>query len=310
MSLDVLALLLAALTLAIGVWGFREWGVGTLERRELASRGTLEEELERRRRSPMARLDAMLRTAEFGVKLERRLRTAGLEMKVSTFVLFVGIASVVSVVFLWRALAPVFGIVAIFAVVAGIFGYLKRQEERRKEAFTAQLPELARVLSNATQAGLALPTAIDMAAEELDDPAGAELRYTARSIQLGQPFEEAITDLRERMPSREIGVLISTLLVSSRSGGALVSSLRNISNTLESRKETRREIKTILGESTSTAYAMLGMGVGSYFLINTLMPGAISTMAQSTAGLVIILVTMALFTIGFIAVLRMTKLDF
>ncbi|MDA2811138.1 type II secretion system F family protein [Nocardiopsis sp. RSe5-2] len=309
MSLDVLALLLAALTLLIGVWGFREWGVGTMERRDLASRG-MEGELDRRHRSPLARMDRMLRNADFGVKLERRLRTAGLEMKLSTFVMITVVASIVAVVFLWNALAPIFGIVAIFGVVAGIFGYLKRQEERRKEAFTAQLPELARVLSNATQAGLALPTAIDMAAEELDDPAGAELRLTARSIQLGQPFEEAISDLRDRMPSREIGVLISTLLVSSRSGGALVTSLRNISTTLESRKETRREVKTILGEATSTAYALLVMGIGSFFLINTLMPGAVATMAQSNIGLAIILVSLTLFAVGFVAVLRMSKLDF
>ncbi|GAB3475953.1 type II secretion system F family protein [Nocardiopsis coralliicola] len=309
MSLDTLALLLAATTLAIGVWGFREWAVGALDRRDLRSRGSLEE-LEKRSLSPMARLDALLRPTDLGKMLTRRLHASGLQMKISTFILLTVGASALAVFFLWKALAPVFGILASIGMVAGIFGYLKRQEERRKEAFTSQLPELARVLSNATQAGLALPTAIDMAAEELDDPAGAELRLTARSIQLGQPFEEAVADMRDRMPSREIGVLISTLLVSSRSGGALVTALRNISGTLEARKETRREVQTILGEATSTAYAMLFMGVGSYLLMNTMMPGSITTMAESTAGLVIILITMALFTIGFVAVLRMSKIDF
>ncbi|WP_017594056.1 type II secretion system F family protein [Nocardiopsis potens] len=309
MSLDTLSLLLAALTLAIGVWGFREWAVGALDRRDLASRGALDE-VERRANSPLARLDALIRPTDIGTKIEQRLRAAGLKMKISVFMMIVTVACVVAVVFLWRALAPIFGILAAVGVVAGIFGYLKRQEERRKEAFTAQLPELARVLSNATQAGLALPTAIDMAAEELDDPAGSELRITARAMQLGQPFEEAVADLRDRMPSREIGVLISTLLVASRSGGALVTALRNISDTLESRKETRREVKTILSESTGTAYVLLGMGIGSFFLVNTLMPGAIQNMTESTVGFVLILVAIALFTVGFLAVLRIAKIDF
>ena len=45
----------------------------------------------------------------------------------------------------------------------------------RTEHFITQLPELARMLANATQAGLALRTAVGMAAEELEAPAGEEL---------------------------------------------------------------------------------------------------------------------------------------
>ena len=49
---------------------------------------------------------------------------------------------------------------------------------------------------------------------------------------------------RGRLPSREVAVLVSTLLVSARSGGSLVTALRDIADTLEARKETRREVRT------------------------------------------------------------------
>ncbi|WP_046471418.1 type II secretion system F family protein [Allosalinactinospora lopnorensis] len=309
MSLDVIALLIAALSLGLAALGFRDYVEGAFQRRQLASRSALAE-VERRANSPMARFDAMLRRTELGKRIEQRLVTAGVRIKVSVFVLMMAGAGIIAVVFIWRALAPVLGILAAVGVVAGFFGYLKRQEERRKEAFTAQLPELARVLSNATSAGLALPTAIDMAADELDDPAGTELRTAARSMQLGQSFEAAIAELRDRMPSREIGVLISTLLVSSRSGGALVTALRSISQTLESRKETRREMTTILGETTATSWALLFMGVGSLFMLNFMQPGTVQTMTESAWGMLVLGIGLSLFAIGFFAVRRMTKIDF
>jgi tight adherence protein B len=308
-NLDIIALLMTAVTLVIAVMGVREYAEGAFQRRRLASRSALAE-VERRANTPMARLDAWLRRTEIGRTLERRLVTAGVRVGVGAFVLMMGGAAIIAVVFVWRSLAPILGILAAVGVVFGFLAYLKRQEDRRRDAFTAQLPELARVLSNATQAGLALPTAIDMAADELDDPASSELRTAARSMQVGQPFEEAIADLRERMPSREIGVLISTLLVASRSGGALVTALRSISTTLESRKETRREMVTILGETTATSWALLAMGIGSLFMLNALQPGTVRTMTESTAGLAVLGIGLSLFLIGFLAVRRMTKIDF
>ncbi|GAB3454363.1 type II secretion system F family protein [Streptomonospora sediminis] len=278
---------------------------GSVQRRQLASRSALHE-VERRANTPLARLDVLLRRTEPGQRIEYRLARAGVKVKVSTFVSLMAAAAVLAVVFVWQALAPVFGLAAAIGVGFAFFAYLKRQEERRKEAFTAQLPELARVLSNATQAGLALPTAIDMAADELEEPGGSELRRAAESMKLGLPFEEAMNELRERMPSREIGVLMSTLLVSSRSGGALVSALRSISETLEERKESRREVHTILTETTSTAWALLAMGIGALFLVNMLQPDAIRTMTESAAGTLVLALSCGLFLTGFIAVRRMT----
>ncbi|MBB4930145.1 tight adherence protein B [Lipingzhangella halophila] len=309
MSLDIIALLLTVLSLGIALLGLREYAEGAFQRRRLASRSALED-VERRGNRPLAQLDTLVRRTDLGKKLEGRLETSGVRIRPSVFVVLMAVAAVVAIVFVWYALAPVLSVAAAAGVVAAFLAYLNRQEERRKEAFTAQLPELARVLSNATQAGLALPTAVDMAADELDDPAGAELRTAARSMHLGQSFESAVSDLRERMPSREIGVLISTLLVSSRSGGALVTALRSISQTLESRKETRREMLTILGETTATSWALLVMGVGSLFMLNFMQPGTVRTMTESGWGILVLGIGLALFVIGFFAVRRMSKIEF
>ncbi|WP_344966721.1 type II secretion system F family protein [Salinactinospora qingdaonensis] len=297
------------LVLAVAIWGLYELTAGAEQRRMLVARSALDE-VERRARTPLARLDVALHRTELGRRLSRRIARSGVEVRVSTFVVAMVAAAVLAVIFVWQILAPVFGIAAAVGVGWLFFSYLRRQEERRREEFTGQLPELARVLSNATSAGLALPTAIDMAADELDDPAGSEMRRLAQAMKVGQPFETALNDLSKRMPSRELGVLTSTLLVASRAGGSLVTSLRNISETLENRKETRREVRTILTETTSTTWALGLMGVGALFLINAILPDILRNMTASLAGQLVLGLSALLFIFGLVLVRRITRIDF
>lgn len=294
--------------LAVVLWALWEFIAGTQQRRMIAERSALAR-AEQEAAGPMARLEVVLFRTQWGGRLHRRIARSGAEVRLSTFVVALVAGSLLAVVVVWQVLAPFFGLLAAVGVAFLFFSYLNRAETKRREEFTAQLPDLARVLGNATSAGLALPTAVAMAAEELDGPAGEELGRLAESMKLGASFEEAVLELRERMPSRELGVLLSTLVVASRSGGSLVTALRNIATTLETRKETRREVGTILSETTSTVWALGAMSVGAVFLINAIEPGIMRVMTTTVPGILVLLVVAALFTVGFLLVSRITKFD-
>lgn len=206
-------------------------------------------------------------------------------------------------------LAPVFGLLGAVAVVVGIRFYLSRAQQRRNEAFIAQMPELARLLSNATGAGLSIASALALASNELDVPAGPEIGRVASRMRFGESLETAIGELTSRLPSREVSVLASTLLVSSRSGGSLVTALRDIADTLEERKEIRREVRTLLAQSTSTGYLVIGMGFGLLFLLNLLQPGTVAAMTQDWLGRAALIVGSSLFFGGFLLIRRMTRFD-
>lgn len=297
-----------ALVLAVALWAVWELVSGAQQRRMIAERSALDR-AEREAATPMARLEVALFRTQWGARLHRRIVRSGADVRLSTFVVALSTGALLAVVVVWQVLAPFFGLLAAAGVAFLFFSYLNRAEAKRREEFTAQLPDLARVLGNATSAGLALPTAVAMAAEELDGPAGEELARMAESMKLGASFEEAVAELRQRMPSRELGVLLATLVVSSRSGGSLVTALRNISSTLENRKETRREVRTTLSETTSTVWALGAMSVGAVFLINAIEPGIMRVMTTTPAGIAVLLVVAALFTTGFVLVNRITRFE-
>lgn len=255
------------------------------------------------------RLQRWFRRTRLGAYVERELRLAGIDYRPLTVVTVAASVGLGTAFVLWNALAPVFGIVGLLVGVVGMRAYMRRAKERRLEAFILQMPELARVLANATNAGLSIGTAIAIASEELVDPAGVELQQVSNALQFGTDLETALDDMGDRLPSREVGVLLSTLVVCARSGGSLVSSLREIAETLEGRKETRREIRTTLAQSLATGYMIIVLGFAMLFLLNMIQPGSVEAMTSHILGQIALVVAGGLFAGGYLMIRKMARFD-
>lgn len=305
MLLAVGLLVLVIVVFLVGIWQF---GRGLDQKVEYAARGH-RVEMKEMSKAPLAVLDRWLRRTNLGGYVHRRLSAAGMNVSVTVFLALMTVTSVGAVVLAWRYLAPIFGIGAIGVVAWAFFQFLRQMEDRRREEFIGQLPELARILSNSFSAGLALRTAVEIAADELDDPARRELQLMADGLKLGQPTDEALEELGDRLPSRELSVLVSTLVISSRAGGSMVTALRNLSKTLDDRKEIRREVKTVLAQATYTGYLIAGLGIGELFLINAFVPDGLHLLTTNPVGIAILVISAAFYILGLVVMNRMSKVD-
>jgi tight adherence protein B len=255
------------------------------------------------------RYDRIFRQTRLGKRLESELVLAGVTRRPIVVFAAGAVVAVLTATLMWKLLAPLFGVLGVTAGLIAVRAYLARERSRRLDSFVAQMPELARVLANATSAGLSINTAVAVAAAELAEPARTELQRVSERVSFGAPLEAALTELHDRLDSREVAVLTSTLVVSARSGGSLVSALRDIANTLETRKETRREIKTTLAQALSTGYLVIGLGFVILIAINTLYPGTVEEMTRKPIGQGALLIAGTLFGGGFFAIRRMTRID-
>ncbi|MEU9704634.1 type II secretion system F family protein [Streptomyces sp. NPDC047981] len=299
------------LACVLGVLGIHTYARGTADRAALVARlaqsGEAQDTGRRRRR--FRSLDRRLRRTAFGRKLDLRISATGLDVTPGEFVA----AMTVLVLALWIAgqavLSPFFGPICGLVGIWVALGFLNWQRQKRIEKFINQLPELSRILANATQAGLALRMALSMAADELDAPAGDELEKVAQQLAVGTSIDDALGELAERLPSRELVVLVTTLVLANKAGGTVVSSLRNLTETLEERKETRREVRTQLSQVNLTAYAVPVIGIGSLLLIDNMQPGALDRMTGSGLGQVAVVAAFALYVVGFVIIRRFSKID-
>ncbi|MFF8014443.1 type II secretion system F family protein [Streptomyces sp. NPDC007929] len=298
------------LTCLLAVVGLHSYTTGKAQRQALVDRlsATGQVPVGGRRRS-FRGIDRRLRRTRLGRKLELRLAATGLDVTPGEFF----VAMLATVASLWligqAALAPFFGPLAGLLGIGVAVQFLNWQRQKRIEKFINQLPEMARILANATQAGLALRTAIGMAAEEMEAPAGEELAKVSAQLAVGASMDDALGELADRLPSRELVVLVTTLVLSNRAGGQVVSALRNLTETLEERKETRREVRTQLSQVTMTSYAVPVLGVGSLFLMNGVKDGALDRMTGSPFGQGAVIIAFSLYAVGFVLIRRLSRID-
>ena len=254
-------------------------------------------------------VERSLNRTALGRNLREELQRAGLNYPLWAVVL-VGVAlSVLVPYLLWTFVAPVLAVVGLLAGWFGVRWWLRRQRARYRDRFVDQIPDLARVLSNATNAGLSIRTAWAVAEREMGEPARREIARINTAVRFGASLEEAMASVEERLPSREVKVLMSTLVIASRSGGSLVSALRDISYMLDERKETKREVRSVMSQAVATGYALIFFGVGALLLTNVFMPGTIERMTQSAVGLVALVVAGGLLLLGHTLIRRITRLD-
>lgn len=289
----------------VGVWQLVQ---AHLDRLDLARRSELAQ-VEYQASLLRYRADAWLRRNRLGDRLAQEVSRAGVPLSaLDLLVVYVLAAATGFVVIAW--LAP--GWLGVGGAAAGVWGvrqWLESRRQARLEEFVAQLPEFARTLSNATSAGRSLFSALQLAATDLDDPAGTELKLVSEQLRIGQSVDDALESLKKRLPSRELAVLVSTLVIQQRTGGDVVRALRDMADTLEARKDLRREVTTIVSGAVQTGYVTGGLGILIVLAANAMQDGMIDQMVRSTTGQVALLVSISLYVVAFAAVRRMTNID-
>lgn len=305
-ELAVQATMLLVLALLVaGVWSLlTAW----LDRTALRRRSELEL-VEAEASKLRYRLDARLRRIRLGVELADQVSRAGANLSAFDLLsLYVGAALLGLLLF--NALAPVLvAPVGAYVGYVSVRAWLERKRRARLEEFVAQLPELARTLSNATSAGRSLLSALQLAADDLTDPAGTELRLVSEQLRIGASVDVALETLRDRLPSRELAVLVSTLVIQQRTGGDVVRALRDMADTLEARKDLRREVKTIVSGAVQTGYVTGAMGLGLVLLVDRSQGGMIDQMAREPMGVAALAVAGSLYAAAYLAARRMTDID-
>jgi tight adherence protein B len=309
MEKDGAALLLLLFVLVLAMLGVVLFVTGSSRRAALAERGRGANDdaaVTRLRQS----FDAWLRRRPSGRKLGNWLQGAGSPLSPADFLLL----CVSGTMFLTVALSlfTPLGVSLLFAVagVAGIARVLvERKRGQRRDEFINQLPDVARMLSNGTSAGLSMAGAMELAARELAQPAATEMEIVVQETRLGMPLESSLERLRDRLPSREVAVLMTTLIIQQRAGGDTVRALSELGQTLEARKDLLREIRTMLSGAVFTSYLVAMMGVGTLVLVNLISPGIMTELTTTLPGILALSLAVILYVVAFVIIRGITKVE-
>ena len=171
----------------------------------------------------------------------------------------------------WNALrnmgvAAVFGLLIFPGGVVGLVAlpivflmfqylWLGAQAKKRIATMEKQLPLLLSGLRSYLQAGSTPQQAIISVADEIPAPLGDELRVVKQSINVAVPLDEALRQLSQRVPSREMQFLASSIEIAVRSGANLEPQLETIEAVVAQRARLRSKLSTAIASVRPTQIA-------------------------------------------------------
>jgi len=194
----------------------------------------LQLEKKEERLSNVRAVQAMLSRAP-GVSgpLGRLVTQSGMKITVGTLVMTSVLAAVAGYAlekwltyytYLGLAAAPLFGMIPYLIV--------RYARNKRLELFEEQFPEAIALIARALRAGHAFPSGLQMVADEIPAPVGAEFKLVYDRQSFGMSLNEALKGLAERVPVIDARFFVTAVLTQRETGGNLSEVLDNLANVI------------------------------------------------------------------------------
>ena len=206
-----------------------------------------------------------------------------------------GIAGLLIYLFLSKLL-----LVAVAMLAGGYVpvAFLSYRKTSRVNAFNAALPDCIDMMARALRAGNSLNAAISIVADQAVGPAKTEFSEVSKKQNYGLPIRDALMQLLDRVPSQDLRVLITGILVQKDTGGNLVEILERILNVIRERIRLKGDIQTHTAQGRLTGWILCGLPVVLLVLLNIIDPGYSSVLFNNPFGQKMLYVGVVLLLIG------------
>ncbi len=202
-------------------------------------------------------------------------------------------------------LAPVTGAI-VFMVPDRIVSII---QNRRREQFDRQLPEMLLALAGALRAGAGLQSAIAQLASETAPPLSQEFALIQRQQRVGVTFEQCLDRLHGRVPTESTGLFVSALRIAMHSGGNLAEALERIAHTLHARQQIQGRIRALTSQGKMQAWVMAGLPVLLIAVLSFLDPDSMQLLWRHPAGWGVLIVVLVLEALGLWLIRRIVNID-
>ena len=163
------------------------------------------------------------------------------------------------------------------------------------------------MMARALRAGHSMSAAIEMVSKDSVEPAASEFSEVFKQQNFGLPMREALTQMLDRVPSQDLRVLVTAILVQRETGGNLVEILDRTVSIIRERLRIQGEIRTQTAQGRMTGWILSALPVLMLLLINVLNPGYSHVLLSDPVGHKMIYVAVGLITIGTIVINRIVN---
>lgn len=200
--------------------------------------------------------------------------------------------SIITYLFLGKTLATKLFVILLFTILIVIFFPQYAYTIRNKwiEKFDDQLEEGMRLIVSGLRAGLGFNHCLRIVVQQMPPPMKTEFKRVLDEVSLGVTLEEALYHLEERIPSRELKIFTSAVILQRKTGGSLVDVLSGIADTIKARRRLKRRIDTLTAEGKLSAIVLTLLPLFLLILLRITQPDLFAPMLEEPIGILMLFI--------------------
>jgi tight adherence protein B len=260
----------------------------------------------RRKRERRSMLRSVMATTERGLAnvrqfryLQRLIERADLPLRAAELVyicfgcaMFFGLFAAVAI----SSPVPILLFMALGAAVPVLF--VKFKAGSRVKAFDNQVPDLLITISASLKAGHSFRHAIQSVVDEGAEPAAKEFSRVLSEAKLGRPIDEALTDMANRVGSKNISFVMTAVTIQRQVGGSRAGLFDMVAETVRQRQQFARKVKGLTAMGRMSAYVLVALPFFVALAVTAMNPTYMSPLYHSSAGHLLIFIGLVMMGIG------------
>lgn len=255
-------------------------------------------------------LDEFLSRHRFAVNLKTLTMQAGSNWTVGTFALYsvgAGLVSFGAGYFFFPAI-----LLDAMLGVGGLCGpylYLKHQRSSRLVAFNNGLPDAIDLMARALRAGHSLSSAIEVLAEQAVEPVAVEFHAVFSQQNFGLPLRDALLQMADRVPSKDLRFMVTAMLVQKETGGNLTEILDRTTYVIRERIRIEGEVRVRTAQGRLTGWILSLLPIVLLVLLNMINPGYSHILLHDPTGQKLLYAGAGLIAVGSFIISRIVNIQ-
>ncbi len=191
-------------------------------------------------------------------RAKRNIQQAGLDISVGRLTSMMMLIAALTLAVMNGLRWATFPVAFVLALLVGFLPYawLLRKRSKRLDLFEEQLPDSLDFLARALRAGHPFSAALELLANENQQPLSAEMRIAADERRLGRSWDDALRNLSRRVPLLNVRLFAAAVLLQTRTGGKLSEVLGQLAETMRESASLRGEVKAIAAHGRLTGVVL------------------------------------------------------
>jgi tight adherence protein B len=270
-----------------------------------------------------AGVDRIVERRDWGTDMARELARADLQLRPSEY-LAIRVAAIVGVplvvMILGQTLVPGADnpLVLVGAVLIGWWiprYYVNRRKSKRLRAFNDRLADTITLVANALRAGASFLQAVELVVRETQPPISTEFNRVIREVNLGLPFEQALSNMVRRVRSDDLELMTTAISIQHQVGGNLAEILDSIAFTIRERVRIKGEIRVMTSQQRMSGYVVAGLPIGLMVILSVISPNFMApmfgdpTIAGIPVGSILLAVGAVMMLVGFLLIRKIVDIE-